>query len=154
MINRLLKSVLSVFLVALIAVMALTGCAANQNGNPDPQGTIVTNQTHSPNSGATAIGEGNTNFAFEVTDNKGVVTKFTVNTNEKTVGAALLKLGLIEGEDSANGLYVKAVNGLAADYNADKAYWAFYVNGEYATSGVDSTSIEAGTTYAFVYTKG
>ena len=45
--------------------------------------------------------------------------------------------------------YVKKVNGITADYDADQTYWAFYVNGEYATAGVDSTTIEEGATYSF-----
>ena len=33
-------------------------------------------------------------------------------------------------------------------------YWAFYENGEYASTGVDSTPIQDGATYAFVASKG
>ena len=74
---------------------------------------------------------------------------FTVNTDEETVGAALLKLGVIAGDDSEYGLYVKTVNGETADYDVDGTYWAFYVNGEYAMTGVDATTLEAGAIYAF-----
>ena len=66
-----------------------------------------------------------------------------------TVGAALLSLGLIAGEDSEYGLYVKTVNGVTVDYDTDGKYWAFYVDGEYAATGVDSTDITAGATYTF-----
>ena len=66
-----------------------------------------------------------------------------------TVGAALLSLGLIAGEDSDYGLYVKTVNGVTVDYDTDGKYWAFYVDGEYAATGVDSTDITAGATYTF-----
>ena len=45
------------------------------------------------------------------------------------------------------GLYIKTVNGVTLDYDADGAYWAFYINGEYASTGVDATNIEAGATY-------
>jgi len=31
----------------------------------------------------------------------------------------------------------------------DQTYWAFYINGEYASTGVDSTNIEEGSTYTF-----
>ena len=48
---------------------------------------------------------------------------------------------------------VDTVNGIKYDYNTDGAYWAFYVNGEYAMSGVDSTDIVDGTTYSMVATK-
>ena len=56
---------------------------------------------------------------------------------------------LIAGEDSEYGLYVKTVNGVTVDYDTDGKYWAFYVDGEYAATGVDSTDITAGATYTF-----
>jgi hypothetical protein len=48
---------------------------------------------------------------------------------------------------------VEKVNGVSAVYEVDKSYWAFYVDGDYATTGADSTKIEEGKVYAFVYTK-
>ena len=39
---------------------------------------------------------------------------------------------------------------MAADYDADGYYWAFYADGEYAPTGVDSTDIAEGVTYALV----
>ena len=76
-------------------------------------------------------------------------TAFQIHTDKETVGDALLELGLIAGEEGAYGLYVKTVNGLTVDYDTDGKYWAFYTNGEYAVSGVDTTTIEAGITYSF-----
>ena len=61
--------------------------------------------------------------------------------------------GLIEGEDGAYGLYVKKVNGILADYNVDASYWTFYINGEYAMSGVDTTNIDTSASYKLEYTK-
>ena len=78
---------------------------------------------------------------------------FTVKTDQDTVGAALLEHELIAGEEGAYGLYVKVVNGITADYDVDKSHWAFYVDGEYAMSGVDSTEIDEGATYCLEYTK-
>ncbi|MCL1823673.1 MAG: DUF4430 domain-containing protein [Oscillospiraceae bacterium] len=105
-------------------------------------------------SGITAveIGQGKINFRFEVTDDKEETLVWNVSTNEITIGAALLEAELISGDVGEYGLEVLFVNGIRADFNEDKAYWAFYVDGEYAMTGVDSTDIEAGKTYAFVYT--
>ena len=78
---------------------------------------------------------------------------FTVKTDKETVGDALMEHKLIDGEDGAYGLYVKKVNGILADYDVDRSYWAFYINGEYAMSGVDITNIDTSATYKLEYTK-
>lgn len=98
---------------------------------------------------ATAVGEGETQFTFEVVDGEGNTTYFAVNTDKTTVGEALVDCNLVEGDESEYGLYVKVVNGITADYDVDQTYWAFYVNGEYATTGVDSTEVVAGNVYSF-----
>lgn len=93
-------------------------------------------------------------FAFVVVDLEGNETSFEITTEAATVGEALLDEGLIKGEDSEYGLYVEEVNGITADWDADQTYWAFYIDGEYATTGVDTTEIDASATYSFVLTKG
>ena len=98
---------------------------------------------------ATDLGEGNTEFAFEVVLEDGTTTLYIVHTDEKTVGAALLGVNLIAGDDSEYGLYVKTVDGVTADYDKDGTYWAFYIDGEYASTGVDSTDVVPGSTYSF-----
>lgn len=97
----------------------------------------------------TVLGEGSLTFDFTVVDPDGKETPFEIHTDKETVGEALLELDLIAGEDSEYGLYVKTVNGVTADYDKDGVYWAFYVNGEYAMSGVDSTTIAEGDLYSF-----
>ncbi len=95
------------------------------------------------------LGEGETKFLFTVVDKEGAETVFEINTDMETVGDALLEQNLIEGEDGDFGLYVKTVNGITADYDTDGTYWAFYINDEYAMSGVDTTQVEAGASYSF-----
>ena len=95
------------------------------------------------------IGEGSTVFTFTVIDGDGNETDFEIHTDDTTVGAALLNAGLIAGEDSEYGLYVKEVNGITADYDTDGTYWAFYIDDEYASTGVDATDVVAGTVYSF-----
>ena len=80
-------------------------------------------------------------------DADGKSIKATIKTDAKTVGEALLDLGIIDGEDSDFGLYVTTVNGVTLDYNQDGRYWAIYIDGEYAMTGVDSTEIVDGTAY-------
>ena len=66
-----------------------------------------------------------------------------VKTGEETLGAALLKEGLISGSDSEYGLFVDTVNGHIAD-SAKNEYWVFTKGGEWVTTGVDSTPIADG----------
>lgn len=94
----------------------------------------------------TEFGEGSKTISVEVkAEDKSVL--FTIHTDKKTVGEALLEHELIDGDESEYGLYVKVVNGITADYDEDQTYWAFYINGEYAMTGVDSTEIDESAAY-------
>ena len=78
---------------------------------------------------------------------------FTLKTDAEMLGEPLLAHGLIAGEEGAYGLYVKTVNGILADYDIDKSYWALKQNGTALMSGVDTTPITDGASYELVYTK-
>ena len=155
-----LKKLLSVILcIVLIAAVALftTGCQDTDiKETPDTE-TSTTDDVvidekltqEDSSSAATVLGVGETSFTFTVTDVSGADTVFEIRTDKTTVGDALIELGLIDGEASAYGLYVKTVNGVTVDYDTDGKYWAFYINGEYASSGVDATQITEGATYSF-----
>lgn len=134
-------------LAALLSLMILFGAAACGNTEKKPDPTLSSSAPSSSSADAKDVGQGDTAFTLEVVDSEGARSLFNVKTNEKTVGAALLALDLIAGEDSQYGLYVKTVNGITADYDTDGSYWAFYIDGEYAQTGVDSTDIKAGATY-------
>ena len=99
-----------------------------------------------------SFGEGATTFTVDVVVAEQSV-RFTVSTDKETVGAALIEHDLIEGEMGAYGLYVKKVNGITADYDVDASYWGFYINGEYAMSGVDTTPVTDGGAYELRYEK-
>ena len=100
----------------------------------------------------TVMGEGATSFYLTVKNVDDTVTKFQICTDATTVGEALLALELITGDESAYGLYITSVNGITADWETEQAYWAFYIDGEYAMTGVDTTEIVAGTVYELVKT--
>ena len=136
------KSICSVLI--LVCLLGLTAC-----GNSVKNEGLWENATYLED---TELGEGKNTVTVEVKAENQSVT-FTVNTEKDTVGAALLEHKLVEGDQGDYGLYVKKVNGITADYDLDKAYWAFYVNGEYAQSGIDSTKIEKDAKYSLEYTK-
>lgn len=130
--SKVLLSVISLVLVAAMA-LTITGCSNNETENP--------------------AGNTEKTFMFKVVDLDGTEKSFDITTDAKTVGEALLAEKLISGTESEYGLMVDTVNGIKYDYTADGAYWAFYINGEYAMTGVDSTEITDGATYSFVATK-
>ena len=125
--------------IVLIAAMALCMTACNDN----------TTTSDPVSSGVTETPKSETKFTFVVVDVEGEETSFEISTDKTIVGDALLEEGLIAGEDSQYGLYVKTVNGITLDYDTDGKYWAFYVDGEYAMTGVDATEITDGATYSF-----
>ena len=160
------KSLSFIFCMMLVVAMALftSGCNGKKTEAPKTQvqeESVKTTEsvenrteentadTDNDSAGVTILGEGETKFLFTVVDKDGMENAFEIYTNEKIVGDALLKLEMISGEEGAYGLYVKSVNGIVADYDADGTYWAFYINGEYAMSGVDTTTIEEGASYMF-----
>ena len=111
-----MKKLLSILLcIALIAALALSTVGCSKNDNTAPATTAEA-------SGVVSMGEGETSFLFNVVDPEGKESHFEIHTDEKTVGAALLSLGLIAGEDSEYGLYVKTVNGVTVDYDQDGKY--------------------------------
>ena len=93
-------------------------------------------------------------FQVIVTDLEGNATTFEYTSNAASVGDALVAEGLVVGHEASYGLYVDAVNGIAADWDNDQTYWAFYVNGEYATTGIGDTPITADTVYSLTLSKG
>lgn len=139
MITRILSGLLVLMLIAAISVSVMA-CKENDTGAASSVAS-VDEET------ASKVGEGKTEFAFRVTDKDGNSTDFIVCTDKESVGAALLDVKLIEGEESEYGLYVKKVNGILADFNVDQTYWAFYIDGEYQMIGVDSAKIESGKVY-------
>lgn len=133
------RSALSVVLVAAM-VLTFAGCGQTQDEKSaqTPQNQQETLETA---------------FTLEVTDLDGKTESFEITTDKTTVGEALVEKGLISGEEGQYGLMVDTVNGIRYDYNEDGAYWSFYIDGEYAMTGVDSTDIIDGAKYSFVATK-
>ena len=140
--TRSLSFILSVVLIAAIALFTV-GCNGDQNNDLGEQGTAKTIEN------GAVYGEGEKFFTFTVVDGEESEVSCEVRTDKTVVGDALLELGLICGENGPYGLYVKNINGITADYDVNGTYWAFYIDGEYAMSGVDVTDIVEGSTYTF-----
>lgn len=137
----------SLILAAVMLVGALL-CLASCRGKIDAEGiwseAIYTEDV--------TVGDGEkTVFVTVEVEDKSVT--FTIRTDETILGDALLKHGLIEGEDGPYGLYIKKVNGITADYDVNQSYWGFYKDGEYMMTGVDGTEFADGDRYELVYSK-
>ncbi|MBR2869027.1 MAG: DUF4430 domain-containing protein [Clostridia bacterium] len=132
-------------LVSVLMLFSLVSCS----GNGLSDGSIWSDATYTED---IQLGKGQKTITVEVEAEEKVVV-FTVKTDKETVGEALQELELIEGEEGEYGLYVKTVNGMLADYGVNQSYWAFLINGEYASTGVDGAVIADKEIYRLVYTK-
>lgn len=118
-------------MLALVMILALTACGKK-----------------------TEVAAEAVSFKVVVTDLEGNETVFAYTSSADSVGDALVAEGLVVGHEASYGLYIDSVNGIAADWDKDQTYWAFYINGEYATTGIGDTEITADTTYGLTLTKG
>ncbi len=141
------KTIKSIVSIALLLIMLLT-LVACQKG-VDVKG-LWEKATYTKD---TTFGNGKTTVMVEVKVEDQSVT-FTIKTDKTTLGEALMEHDLIAGDQGQFGIYIKSVNGITADYDVDQSYWAFYINGEYAMTGVDTTQITEGDTYQLAYAKG
>ena len=140
-------------IIVIIMMISLTSCelfAPKTTTVPEGQRPVSWNTSLYTED--RSFGEGAKTFTLKV-EADGYSVTFTIYTDAETVGEALIAHNLIAGEDSQYGLYVKKVNGILADYDVDQTYWAFYENGEYAMSGVDTTTVTDGANYSFVRSK-
>lgn len=131
------------YFVCILLIAAMATVTIGCNGKDPVDTNSVANDTASAT--VTEKGEGQNNFTFSFSDLEGTEKTYKILTDKTTVGEALLELELISGENGDYGLMVTSVEGISVDTSSE--YWAFYVNGEYAMTGVDSTKIENGATY-------
>ena len=159
--NKKMQSLLLCMMLIVAMAFTAVGCNSKKESGVEENAVAVEETVENSVEESTAaveeavenevevLGEGETMFLFTVVDKDENETNYEIHTDKDVVGDALLDLELIAGEDGDFGLYVKTVNGITADYDVDQTYWAFYVNGEYAMSGVDTTEVEEGASYAF-----
>ena len=130
---------ISVTVLLLSCLLCLSACGKEENAEFD----LWKNAKYVS---YTELGEGATKLTVQVKAEDHQVT-FTIHTDKTTVGDAMMEHGLLEGEQQTAGMYLKKVNGITADWDVDQTYWAFYIDNEYAMTGVDHTDIQEGVTY-------
>ncbi len=98
--------------------------------------------------------EGGKSITIEVVDGEQKSTVYELKTDAEYFRQAMEETeGLtFSGTESEYGMMVDTVNGVTADFNADGAYWSFYVNGEYCNYGIDTQPVLDGDAFSIVYT--
>ena len=95
--------------------------------------------------------EGTKTISLTVVHGDGTSRDFTIQTQEAFLAHALIAEKIITDEGIETGMY-NTVDGETANWDPDQAYWGFYVNGEYATEGMNTTPITDGASYKLEYT--
>ena len=132
-------------LLALTLILAMLLCFAGCNGEETEEAVgLWKDATYTEDA---TVGEGSKTINCSIEQGGKVIT-VTVKTDKAKLGDALFECGLINDPS-----FFDTWNGMKADWEADKAYWAFYIDGVMASVGVDSVEIHGGERYGFVYTK-
>ncbi len=128
--------------LSLVLVLAAIVCLASCN-KVEAEG-LWENATYRKD---VELGDGSKEVKVDVVIEEDFIT-ITLNTDAKTLGEALYAEDLINDPS-----FFDTLNGIKADWDADKAYWAFYKGEDYMMAGVNDTEISGGEHYRLVYTK-
>ena len=98
---------------------------------------------------------GSKSVTLEVISSAAEKTIYTLKTDAEYLSEAMdAAEGLTyTAEEGPYGLSVSSVNGETADFNADGAYWGFFVNGEYCNYGISQQPVHDGDVFTIAYTK-
>lgn len=169
------RTMLAALICALTVALA-AGCGEKKAGTSEPsearaKSSSVTSSTGNPENSTSdsngdplsplwekalykedcEIGAGAHNARITVGIGERKVT-ITVKSDKNNLAEMLTESGLAEGEESSYGLYIKRVNGVLADYDADKAFWSLMQNGTPTAVGASSITVADGDSYELVYT--
>jgi len=95
---------------------------------------------------------GSKGYTVTVVHKDGSEKVFEYRTDEEYLAGALLEEGLVSGEDSQYGLTIITVDGEAAVWETDNAYWAIWIGEEMATTGISEIPVYDGSSYKLEYT--
>ena len=95
--------------------------------------------------------QGEKTITVVVVHSDGTEKTFVYHTDEEYLATVLQAEGLIEGYEDQYGFVMEKVDGEAAVWETDSAYWSLYIGQEYATSGVSTTPVYDGSVFKLVY---
>lgn len=163
-------------LMALVLALAMTACGSGDTTQEDTDSDASTTEaadtaeeeasdeaedaeaeteTESESEGDAEITDGEEkNITLTVTYSDGTCENYEITTTAEYLMDAIEDTVTLEGSESDYGFYLETVNGETADYDADGAYWAIYVNHEYGMYGLDSQPVADGDDFELIYTVG
>lgn len=97
--------------------------------------------------------DGEKSFTVTIVHSDGTSKELSLSSDEEFLAPAMIAEGILTDEGIETGMYT-VVDGEIASWEADQAYWGFYINGEYAMAGMNDTPIEDGAAYKLEYTIG
>ena len=140
-----MKKFISIVL-ALAMIFAFAACAKEA-----PKADVPANESKDYSFSFTIV---NDNGKFAVKDkDQTKATDIDYALDGHTVGEVLAAAGVIAGDTSEYGLYVKTVSGITLDYDADGYWWQFNIGEDMAQTAVDQTPIKDGEVYTFIAAK-
>ena len=99
--------------------------------------------------------QGAKSITIEVVDNNAASTIYDLHTDAEYLRQAMEQAEGLEfsGTESEYGMMVDTVNGVTADWNVDRSYWGFFVNGEYCNYGIEAQPVTDGDAFQIIYSK-
>ncbi len=143
--KRNLIIILSLVLIALIALFGtlhITSKSGDENN---------TDKAPSQSQNNDAQKEQGINITVKLVLADKTETVFKIKTEATTLADALLEKKLISKEEYDAGFY-STINGVRADYNLDKTWWCFYINGQEALTGANEITLNEGDSFEIVQT--
>lgn len=125
---------LALVLSLLLVLGLFSGCGEKPSGSSGESGSVK-------------------NITLQVVHRDESVKDFEIATDKENLRQALEDEGLIAGEESEFGLFVKTVDGETAD-DSKQEWWCLTKGGETWNNGVDSTEIADGDAFEFTLTTG
>ncbi len=131
------------------AAVTFAGCAGKEAAPTTEAGSTTVSSSET---------EAKKKIKVEVVNSKGETKTYEEDTTAENLREVMDELKAdgdfsYDGSESGLGIFIEVVNGEKAIYGEDGAYWALYVNDEYATAGADSLTVKDGETYKIVYEK-
>ena len=134
---------ITLLLLALLMTVSLVACADVEKTGAWEDATYRSDKSFS---------KGEKTIEVEVIAEEQSIT-FTISTDKDNLAEAMLEHGLVEGEDSKFGLYIKKINGITADYDVDQTFWSLSKDGVALMVGASSQEIADGEHYEFTKAK-